>query len=288
MSPRPPRASLAPPSASPGKCSACSRAIVVDEVHDAFVEALASFTRGLAVGDPLSGDTFLGPVINERAVARFEDAAAAARRDGRIVAGGGRPELPGHFLEPTVVADLPRGHALTRDELFLPFVTVTRVASLDEALQEANDIDFGLAAGIFSTDDTEIEEYLDRIEAGVVYATAARARPLDRRLAGYPVLLRLEVQWHDGQGRPWPVLPRPVLARAVPHDRRLNHPTTQQGPMSTDTKTQLPAGARNAPRMAVALDEYQERVRKTRAWMHDNDVDLLILNQPEHYNWLWV
>jgi Xaa-Pro dipeptidase len=58
--------------------------------------------------------------------------------------------------------------------------------------------------------------------------------------------------------------------------------------MSTDTElpTQVPAGARLAPRMAVSLEEYQERLRKTRAWMHDNDIDLLLLNQPEHYNWL--
>jgi 1-pyrroline-5-carboxylate dehydrogenase len=75
-------------------------------------------------------------VINEVSAARFE--AAAAERDGEVVAGGGRPERPGHFVEPTVVAGLPLGHALERDELFLPFVTVTRVGSLDEALAEAN------------------------------------------------------------------------------------------------------------------------------------------------------
>jgi 1-pyrroline-5-carboxylate dehydrogenase len=152
------------------KCSACSRAIVVDAVHDEFVEALAEVTRRIGVvGDPLAGDSFVGPVINERAVARYEGAVAAAKRDGRIVAGGGRPERNGHYVEPTVVADLPHGHPLTREELFLPFVTVTRVASFEDALAEANAVDYGLTAGLFSTDQDEIDEYLDRIEAGIVY-----------------------------------------------------------------------------------------------------------------------
>jgi 1-pyrroline-5-carboxylate dehydrogenase len=151
------------------KCSACSRAIVDASVHDEFVERLVEFTRGLAVGDPADRDVFLGPVINRPAVARFEAAVAEASRDGRVLAGGGRPDLPGYFVEPTVVADLPPAHHLTRDELFLPFVAVTRVASLDEAIAEANAVDYGLTAGIFTEDDAEAEEFFASIEAGVVY-----------------------------------------------------------------------------------------------------------------------
>jgi 1-pyrroline-5-carboxylate dehydrogenase len=107
--------------------------------------------------------------VNEAAVARFEEAVAEAERDGEVVSGGARPDLPGWYVEPTVVAELPRGHRLTRDELFLPFVTVTRVGSLDEALAEANDVVYGLTAGIFSEDEGEVERFLDEIEAGVVY-----------------------------------------------------------------------------------------------------------------------
>jgi 1-pyrroline-5-carboxylate dehydrogenase len=151
------------------KCSACSRAIVLDEVHDEFVERLAEFTAGLKLGDPSERDTFLGPVINEVSSARFETAVADARRDGALAAGGGRPERPGHFVEPTVVAGLPKGHRLERDELFLPFVTVTRVGSFDEALAEANAPVYGLTAGVFSEDEAEKERFLTEIEAGVVY-----------------------------------------------------------------------------------------------------------------------
>jgi 1-pyrroline-5-carboxylate dehydrogenase len=151
------------------KCSSCSRAIVLDEVHDEFVERLCAFTGTLAVGDPADRDSALGPVIDEQAVTRFEESVAAAREDGKIVAGGHRIPGAGHFVEPTVVCDLPAGHPLTRRELFLPFLTVTRADGLDSALAEANAVEYGLAAGIFSEREAEVREFLDGIEAGVLY-----------------------------------------------------------------------------------------------------------------------
>ena len=75
----------------------------------------------------------------------------------------------GYFVAPTVVADLPADHRLFRDELFLPFVAVAPVDSVDEALELANDSDFGLTAGIYTGDQAEIDKFLKRIEAGVVY-----------------------------------------------------------------------------------------------------------------------
>jgi 1-pyrroline-5-carboxylate dehydrogenase len=151
------------------KCSACSRAIVVDAVHDELVERLRERTAQLAVGDPADGDVYTGPVIDERAVERFDAAVRDAERDGAIVTGGGRPDLAGLYVEPTIVSDLPPGHPLTREELFVPLVTVTRVGSFDEALAEANAVDYGLTAGIFSRDENEVARFLDEIEAGVVY-----------------------------------------------------------------------------------------------------------------------
>jgi 1-pyrroline-5-carboxylate dehydrogenase len=151
------------------KCSSCSRAIVLDAVADDFLERLGTLAEALKIGNPEDEDSFLGPVINEKSVWRFEVAAAEAKSDGRLVAGGARPSLPGYYVEPTVVADLPLGHRLTRDELFLPFVSVTRVADLDEALEEANAVVYGLTAGIFSEDPDEVERFFDCIEAGVTY-----------------------------------------------------------------------------------------------------------------------
>jgi 1-pyrroline-5-carboxylate dehydrogenase len=151
------------------KCSSCSRAIVFEQVHDEFVELLCAFTATLAVGDPSDRAAALGPVVDERAVARFRESAAGGGRDGRIVAGGGVPVAPGHFVQPTVVCDLPVAHPLTRRELFLPFLTVTRASDMDAAIAEANAVEYGLAAGIFSECEQEVGELLNRIEAGVLY-----------------------------------------------------------------------------------------------------------------------
>jgi 1-pyrroline-5-carboxylate dehydrogenase len=151
------------------KCSACSRAIVSEQVYDQFVEQLCAFTRTLAVGDPADRASALGPVVDERAVARFQESVAAARRDGTVACGGRRGRPEGHFVEPTVVCELPIGHPLTRTELFLPFVSVTRVAGLEQAIDEANAVDYGLTAGIFSEREAEVQQFLDQIEAGVLY-----------------------------------------------------------------------------------------------------------------------
>jgi 1-pyrroline-5-carboxylate dehydrogenase len=148
------------------KCSSCSRVIVAREHHDALVQKIAEGARQLKLGDPADAATSLGPVASEGAQERFDAAVADARRDGEIVAGGERTD---GFVTPTVVTGLPKGHRLTREELFLPFLTVTAVDSLDEALEEANAVEYGLTAGIFSEDEAERTAFLERIEAGVVY-----------------------------------------------------------------------------------------------------------------------
>jgi 1-pyrroline-5-carboxylate dehydrogenase len=151
------------------KCSACSRAIVVDEVHDELVDRLAERARTTSVGDPADPEVSTGPVVNAEAVERYERSVEAARRNGTVAAGGSRGDEAGWFVEPTVLSGLPLGHPLTRDELFLPFVTVVRVADFDAALAEANALPYGLTAGVFSRDDDELDRFLDEIEAGVVY-----------------------------------------------------------------------------------------------------------------------
>jgi 1-pyrroline-5-carboxylate dehydrogenase len=151
------------------KCSACSRAIVLDGVYGELLDRLRSFTATLPIGDPSVRETFLGPVVNAAALRRFGESVETAGRDGQLVLGGGQPRSEGWFAEPTIVHRLPRGHPLTRQELFLPFLTITSVANLDEAIAEANDTDYGLTAGIFSEDRHEIERFLDEAQAGVLY-----------------------------------------------------------------------------------------------------------------------
>jgi 1-pyrroline-5-carboxylate dehydrogenase len=137
------------------------------------MERLTKRTQELIVGDPTDRDTYVGPVIDERAVKRYEDAVASAQ-GGNVRTGGKRLEGDifdrGTYVAPTVVDGLSPDHDLFKTELFLPFIVVAPVKNLDEALAEANDTDYGLTAGIFTEDRGEIDTFFDQIEAGVVYA----------------------------------------------------------------------------------------------------------------------
>ncbi|HEX2451988.1 MAG TPA: aldehyde dehydrogenase family protein [Gemmatimonadales bacterium] len=155
------------------KCSATSRVYVHRAVRKPFVEKLLEKTSAIRIGDPTERDVYLGPVINEKAVARFERAAQQARKEGKLLAGGDRLSsgslAKGYFVAPTIV-DLPKASSLFEDELFLPFLAVAEVGSLDEALAEANKVEYGLTAGIFSGKREEVERFFDEVEAGVCYA----------------------------------------------------------------------------------------------------------------------
>jgi 1-pyrroline-5-carboxylate dehydrogenase len=156
------------------KCSALSRVYVDRRVADQFVDKVVERTKQIAVGDPTRRENWMGPVINQRAVDKFEQAVDEAKADGGTVAVGGEVLRDGdtgrgYYPAPTVVTGLPTTHRLFRDELFVPFLVVGEVDSLDEALTLANSTEYGLTAGIFSEDRGEIERFLDAIQAGVVY-----------------------------------------------------------------------------------------------------------------------
>jgi 1-pyrroline-5-carboxylate dehydrogenase len=152
------------------KCSALSRVYVERPVAREFVDRLVEKVREITVGDPTQRENWMGPVINQRALDKFSNAVAEARRDGGTIEIGGEVDAEkGFYPSPTVVTGLPLDHRLFREELFVPFLVVGAVDSLEEALSHANGTAYGLTAGIFSRDDTEVRRFLDTIEAGVVY-----------------------------------------------------------------------------------------------------------------------
>jgi 1-pyrroline-5-carboxylate dehydrogenase len=162
-------------SAQGQKCSACSRVYMSQQIRGEFVRLLVEKTKRIKIGNPLNRDVYLGPVINEDAVRVYERAIERARQDGgRILTGGRRLTdgdfAHGYFVEPTVIDGLPVGHPLFSEELFVPITVLGDVSTLDEAIALANDTEYGLTAGIFSEDDREIEEFFNRIQAGVTYA----------------------------------------------------------------------------------------------------------------------
>ena len=155
------------------KCSACSRVYVERAAYQGLLDRLVAKAAETVVGDPTERSVFMGPVINEDAIARFTAAVDHAREVGTVAAGGEVLPGDGHYVAPTVVTDLPADDRLLRDELFVPLVAVVPVDSLDEAITLANDTDFGLTAGLFAGEQEQIDTFLDRIEAGVVYVNRA-------------------------------------------------------------------------------------------------------------------
>lgn len=159
------------------KCSAASRVVVDAEVKEAFTKKLLSFTEKLVVGDPRKRETFLGPLINSEAVRKYTAAVEEAAETGRILLGGRRltegDHARGNYVTPVIADRMPYDARLFREELFLPFLCLGEYKGLDEAIDIANSVDYGLTAGIFSRDRGEIEHFFEHVEAGVCYANKA-------------------------------------------------------------------------------------------------------------------
>ncbi len=154
------------------KCSACSRVYVHKDVADEFVSRLIERTKGITIGDPTERDGYFGPVIHERSVRTYEQAVAQAKEEGEILYGGERLTegalSKGHFVAPCI-AKLPLESDLFMRELFVPFLAIGVVDSLEQAIAESNRADYGLTAGIFSGDEAEIDYFFENIENGVLY-----------------------------------------------------------------------------------------------------------------------
>lgn len=154
------------------KCSACSRVLVEEQAYDALVERLVALTEKLTLGDPTLRSVFMGPVVNQKAYQDFQQFSGELARVGKILAGG-RAVMEGElekgwFVLPTLAAEVPYDHHLWKQEMFLPITTIGKVKNLEEAMNIANDVMYGLTAGFYGSDE-EAAWFFDKIEAGVAY-----------------------------------------------------------------------------------------------------------------------
>jgi len=157
------------------KCSATSRVYVQNNVKAEFLALLKARVQQLIVRDPRRREVSVGPLINQSAVERFARAVEEASNSGGSIISGGHVLKSEHFatgyyVEPTVIADLSSDHRLFREELFVPLLVVDGFKTLDEALEKANDTEYGLTAGIFTEDQQEIQKFMDEVQFGVTYA----------------------------------------------------------------------------------------------------------------------
>ncbi|MEV6996987.1 NADP-dependent succinic semialdehyde dehydrogenase [Streptomyces sp. NPDC093982] len=160
-------------------CIAAKRFIVHTDVYEAFAERFVEGMKALVVGDPMQEETEVGPLSSERGRDDLEELVDDARRSGAAVLCGGhqlrRPELPGWYYAPTVLAGITREMRIHREEAFGPVATLYRADDLDEAVLIANDSPFGLSSNVWTRDEAEVDRFVRDLEAGSVYVNGMTA-----------------------------------------------------------------------------------------------------------------
>lgn len=153
------------------RCTASSRLIVTEGIHDRFVASMTEALRKLVVGDALDPATQIGPVVDERQLAQDLDYVDIARSEGGKVAFGGERlnrEKPGFYMAPALITETTPGMRINREEVFGPVASVIRVKDYDEALAVANDCEFGLSSGICTTSLKYASDFKAKAQAGMV------------------------------------------------------------------------------------------------------------------------
>ncbi|HET9176866.1 MAG TPA: L-glutamate gamma-semialdehyde dehydrogenase [Terriglobia bacterium] len=151
------------------KCSACSRAIVVEAVYEPFLKKLKARVEAIKVGDPLDAETYMGPVINSRAKESILQYIKIGTNEGRLIAGGRETPGNGHFVAPTVVADVPPDARLSQEEVFGPVLAVLKAADFDDALQIANNTEYGLTGAVYTANRAKIDKAAGSFHVGNLY-----------------------------------------------------------------------------------------------------------------------
>ncbi|EPA99412.1 aldehyde dehydrogenase family protein [Pseudomonas sp. G5(2012)] len=150
-------------------CVALKRLYVPASLYDAVCGELAAIANRSVVGPGLEQGTELGPIQNQAQYERVLSLIESARQDGTIIAGGQRLDLPGYFVRPTIVRDINEGSALVDEEQFGPVLPVIRYQSLDQAIDSANNTQFGLGASVWSKDVAQAYAVAERLDAGTVW-----------------------------------------------------------------------------------------------------------------------
>lgn len=161
------------------KCSACSRAIVLEECYPRFVDRLTDAIKSIAVGPPESPDHFMGPVIDAAPRDRIRKYIEEGAAEGKVVSGGAVPEQ-GWYVPPTIVMDLPADSRLLQEEIFGPVLAIVKVHDMDEALRVANETDYALTGGLYSRSPANIERAYRDFQVGNLYVN----RPITGAIVG--------------------------------------------------------------------------------------------------------
>ena len=154
------------------KCSACSRAIVLKDVYDTFVERLAEAAKSIEIGDPQDPGTYMSPLISADALKKVQSYVEIGKKEARLVLEREAPEelkKKGYFTGPALFADVSPTARIAQEEIFGPVLACIKVKSFDEAIEVANGTDYALTGGVFSRSPSHIEKAKIEFEAGNLY-----------------------------------------------------------------------------------------------------------------------
>ncbi|ANY68045.1 L-glutamate gamma-semialdehyde dehydrogenase [Paenibacillus sp. BIHB 4019] len=151
------------------KCSACSRAIVHEAVYDAVLKRCTELTEALTVGNTVDFNNYTGPVIDSNAYRKIFEYIETGSKEGRLVTGGEKAEGDGYYIQPTIIADLKPDAVLMQEEVFGPVLGFCKASSYEEALEIANNTEYGLTGAVFSTNRVKLELAREQFHVGNLY-----------------------------------------------------------------------------------------------------------------------
>ena len=158
------------------RCTATSRLILHKNIHDQFVEMLCNKTKQLVLGNGTSSNTHVGPVINQRQLDKVLSYIEVGKTEATLILGGERDNsganANGFFIQPTIFTNVEPHHRIFKEEIFGPVLSATRVASFDEAIQQANNCLYGLSSSLYTRDVNAAFRAIRDIEAGITYINA--------------------------------------------------------------------------------------------------------------------
>lgn len=151
------------------KCSACSRAIIHEDVYDEVLNKVIERTRKLTMGNPAELATNIGPVIDEKAYRKIQEYIEVGKQEGRLVLGGNTGDSNGYFIEPTIFADVVSTARVSQEEIFGPVVAFTKATSFEEALTFANNTEYGLTGAVITNNRVNLEKARREFFVGNLY-----------------------------------------------------------------------------------------------------------------------